>query len=179
MLHKTIFFPLLITILSGCYAEPLKYKLGIGTFWIEGTVLEQNGNSLDSDSFILIVEYFPRFIQFENESPIYVPRARLAFPNKKGDFRIKFDLKATSIELAFVAEGYKMHRFFFRRQLGVGDLKYDLNLKKSISWKNEFFLQTRPYLERFIIEQRYGMPDSQQMFLGNWLAEIKRLFLKN
>ena len=72
-----------------------------------------------------------------------------------------------------------MHRFFFRRQLGVGDLKYDLNLKKSISWKNEFFLQTRPYLERFIIEQRYGMPDSQQMFLGNWLAEIKRLFLKN
>jgi len=31
-------------------------------------------------------------------------------------------------------------------------------------------------LENFILEQRYKMPDSQQLFLGNWLAEERRGF---
>ena len=176
---KIIFFALLTTLLCGCYPKSLKYKVGVGTFWIEGTFLEEDGNLIRSDSFIVIVEYYSQFIQFENESPIYVPRARLAFPDKKGYYRINFDLKASSVDLVFIATGYKMHRFSFRRQLGVGNIQYNVRLKKSENWQNEFLIQTRPFLENFIIEQRYEMPDSQQMFIGNWLAEIKTYFYKN
>ena len=178
MWHKIFFFALLTTILCGCYPDNLKYKLGVGTRSIAWTVLEADKDILKSDSFIVIVEYYSRFIQFENEFPIYVPKARLAFPDKKGDYQINFDLKASTIDLTFIASGYKMHSFSFRRQLGVGDLQYNVRLKKSNFWQNDFFINTRPFLENFIIEQRYEMPDSQQLFIGNWLDEIKKYFAK-
>ena len=178
MWHKIMFFGLLTSFLGGCYPESLKYKLGLGTRYIEGSFLKADRDLLKSDGFIIIVEYYSRFIQFENESPIYVPKARLAFPNKKGDYLINFDLKASTIELTFIASGYKMKSFTFRRQVGVGNLQYDVRMKKSESWKHEFIINTRPFLENFIIEQRYEMPDSQQMFIGNWLAEIKTFFAK-
>ena len=176
MWQKIMFFALLTTILGGCYPDTLKYKLGVGTRSIAGTVFEADSDLIVSDGFIVIVEYYSRFIQLENESPIYIPKARLAFPNKKGGYRINFDLKASKIDLTFVASGFKMHSFSFRRQLGVGDLQYNVRLEKSKFWQNEFFIQTRPFLDNFIIEQRYEMPDSQQMFIGNWLAEIKTYF---
>ena len=157
----------------GCYPETLKYKLGLATFYIKGSLMQKGGEPLKSDSFIVITEYYSEFMQFENESPIYIPKARLVFPNKKGDFHINFNLKAASINLSFIAAGYKFHSFFFRRQIGVGDIKYDVELIKSESWNNEFFIQTRPFLEKFILEQRYIMPDSQQIFIGNWIAEVK------
>ena len=170
---KIKIFALITLTLVGCYPEKLKYKLGLGTQYINGTLTQKGGELLKSDSFIVITEYFSRFIQFENESPIYVPKSRIIFPNKKGDFHIDFDLKASSINLSFIAKGYKLHSFFFNRQIGVGNLKYDVELIKSKSWRNEFFINTRPYLEKFILEQRYDMPDYQQTFIGNWLAEVK------
>ena len=44
MLHKIIYFTLLATILSGCYPESLKYNLGVGTRWINGTLLDEDGS---------------------------------------------------------------------------------------------------------------------------------------
>ena len=34
-------------------------------------------------------------------------------------------------------------------------------------------MQTSPFLENFILEQRYKMPDFQQLYLGNWLDNEK------
>ena len=161
------------TLLIGCYPDSLKYKLGLGTRTIEGTFLEDDGNLLKSKSFILVVEYYSQFIKLENESPIYFPKARLVFPDGKGNYNINFDLKASSIDLAFVASEYSMERFSFRRQLGIGELSYEARLVRSSNWKNDFFLQIGPYLNKFILEQRYQMLDSQQMFLGNWLADVR------
>ena len=156
-------------ILGGCYPETLNYKPGWGTSLIEGTVLDDSGEVLKSKSFIVILEYYSQFIQFENESPLYAPEARLIFPGVNGYYQTSFDLEASAIELAFVASGYDMQRFSFRRQIGIGELSYDARLNRSEVWKNQFLLQTSPFLENFILEQRYKMPDSQQLFLGNWI----------
>ena len=165
--HK--FFLLITLIFGGCYPEYLNYKPGWGTRFIEGTVLEDSGEVLKSKSFIVVLEYYSQFIQFENESPLYAPEARLIFPEENGHYRISFDLEASAIELAFVASGYDMQRFSFQRQIGIGELRYDARLSRSEIWRNQFLMQTSPFLENFILEQRYKMPDSQQLFLGNWL----------
>ena len=116
MKYKITTFFFLTLILCGCYPESLKYEIGIGTRSIHGNIKVEDGEILKSDSFILIVEYYSRFIQFENESPIYTPKARIVSPIKNKDFYISFDMKATSIELAFIASGYNIHRFYFKRQ---------------------------------------------------------------
>ena len=79
---------LLITLIfGGCYPESLNYKPGWGTSFIEGSVLEDTGEVLKSKCFIVVLEYYSQFIQFENESPLYVPKARLVFPAENGDYR--------------------------------------------------------------------------------------------
>ena len=171
-----LFLLLLTALVGGCYPESLNFRPGWGTRIIDGTVLEENGKVLESHAFIIVLEYYSNFVKFENESPLYAPKARVVFPEKNGNFNISFDLKATAIDLTFVASGYNMQRFRFRRQLGIGELNYDASLSRSEVWKNEFILQTAPFLENFILEQRYKMPDSQQLFLGNWLAEERSRF---
>ena len=162
-------FLLITLILGGCYPDPLNYKPGWGTRFIEGTVLEDGGEVLKSNCFIVVLEYYSQFIQFENESPLFAPKARLIFPEENGQYRISFDLEASAIELAFVASGYEMQRFSFRRQIGIGELRYDARLSRSEIWRNQFLIKTSPFLENYILEQRYKMPDSQQLFLGDWL----------
>jgi len=171
-----LFLLVLPALLGGCYPKSLNYSPGWGTRTIEGTVLEENAKVLESQPFIIVLEYYSNFVKFENESPLYAPKARVVFPEKNGNFRISFDLKATAIDLTFVASAYSMQRFRFRRQLGVGELRYDASLPRSEVWQHEFILQIAPFLENFILEQRYKMPDSQQLFLGNWLAEERRRF---
>ena len=171
-----LYLLLLATLMSGCYPEKLNFRPGWGTRMIDGTVLEGNAKMLESQAFIIVLEYFSNFVKFENESPLYAPKARLIFPEENGNFRISFDLKATAIDLTFIASGYNMQRFRFRRQFGIGELQYNASLTRSAVWKKEFILQTAPFLENFILEQRYKMPDSQQLFLGNWLGEERRRF---
>jgi len=163
------FFLLITLVFGGCYPEPLNYKPGWATRFIEGTVLEDSGEVLKFKCFIVVLEYYSQFIQLENESPLYAPKARLIFPEENGQYRISFDLEASAIELVFVASGYDMQRFSFQRQIGIGELLYDARLSRSEIWSNQFLMQTSPFLENFIMEQRYKMPDYQQQFLGNWL----------
>lgn len=169
-----VFF--LPALLGGCYPESLKFTPGWGTSRIDGTMLEDNAKVLKNKGFIVVLEYYSRFVKFENEAPLYAPKARLVFPENDGSFRLNFDLKATAIDLTFIASGYSMQRFRFRRQFGVGELRYDARLKRSEVWETEFILQTAPFLENFILEQRYKMPDSQQLIIGNWLAEQRNAF---
>ena len=171
-----LFLLLLMALVGGCYPESLNFRPGWGTHIIDGTVLEENAKVLESQAFIIVLEYYSNFVKFENESPLYAPKARVVFPEKNGNFHISFDLKSTAIDLTFVASGYNMQRFRFRRQFGIGELHYDASLPRSEVWKNEFILQTAPFLEEFILEQRYKMPDYQQLFLGNWLANERRRF---
>ena len=176
MRYFSLFFLLIPTLSGGCYPESLNYRPGWGTQWIEGTLLEESGNVLESKGFIVVLEYYSQFIQFENESPLYTPKARVISPEKNGHFRINFDLEASAIELVFIASGYSLQRFRFQRQMGIGELRYDARLIRSGAWHNQFLLQTGPFLENFILEQRYKMPDSQQLFLGNWLDDEREKF---
>ena len=171
-----LFLFLMPGLLGGCYPKSLNYSPGWATSTIDGTVRGARAKMMESQPFIIVLEYYSNFIKFENESPLYAPKARVVFPDKNGNFRVSFDLKATAIDLTFIASAYSMQRFHFRRQLGIGELRYDANLSRSELWQQEFILQTAPFLENFILEQRYKMPDSQQLFLGNWLAEERRRF---
>jgi len=70
---------LILTFSGGCYPESLNYRPGWGTQWIDGTLLEENGNDLKSKGFVVVLEYYSQFIQFENE----LTQAELAFNTQK------------------------------------------------------------------------------------------------
>ncbi len=147
----------------------MNYNFGWGTRWINGNIKSTSEKTLTSKSFIVLLEFHSQFMQFAGNAPIYIPKARLIFPDQNGHFKIPFNLDASAFKLAFIAEGYSMQSFRFKRQIGIGDLFYEIRMEQSEAWKNEFLLHVNPFLENFILEQRYEMPETQQLFIGDWL----------
>ena len=84
-------------------------------------MLDTTGGELGGEAFIIVLEYFSRFVQFSDEQPIYIPRARLVRLQDGGRFRIQFDLRASAIETVFIAPQYRMERFHFQRQRVLGN----------------------------------------------------------
>jgi len=165
-----LLLPVTLLLLSSCYPKSVDYEFGWTTETVIGAVVDQKGNPPDTDTFIVVKEYYGQFVELNGGSLLYTPKARLVRPDANGYFRIIFDLKASRLELAFVASGFEMQRFRFNRQFGVGELHYDATLEATPAWREHFMLQVGPFLENFIIEQRYQMPNLQQLYLGDWLA---------
>tara|TARA_B100001245_G_C22675649_1_gene330477 strand:+ start:41 stop:646 length:606 start_codon:yes stop_codon:yes gene_type:complete len=165
-----LLLPVTLLLLSSCYPKSVDYEFGWTTETVIGAVVDQKGNPPDTDTFIVVKEYYGQFVELNGGSLLYTPKARLVRPDANGYFRIIFDLKASRLELAFVASGFEMQRFRFNRQFGVGELHYDATLEATPAWREHFMLQVGPFLEDFIIEQRYQMPNLQQLYLGDWLA---------
>ncbi|MGK5090636.1 hypothetical protein WDW89_01320 [Deltaproteobacteria bacterium TL4] len=160
-------------LLNACYPHHVDYRWGWTTEKIEGVMFSSDGNPLPQNSFIVIREYYAQFVQFEGESPLYVPQARIVYPDKKGAFKINFDYRASKIDLTFVASGYLIQQFFFQRQMGVGTLQYQASMEKTQGWQDHLFITLSPLLQQFILDQRFQMPDTDQLFVAEWLEQEK------
>ena len=155
--------------LSGCYPKQVSYHWGWATHEIQGTMLDQDRGLLPEPYFLVVQEYYSQFVQMEGNAPIYVPRARLVFPQKDGSFHLQFDYRASQIQLAFIAPGYVMQRFFFQRQMGVGALNYQALMQATDQWQDHLLLTVGPFLRQFIVEEHYRLLPVHQLFLEDWL----------
>ncbi|MEE3122187.1 MAG: hypothetical protein VX399_06300 [SAR324 cluster bacterium] len=154
---------------TACFPPQVEFEAGWATKRIEGKMLSERGNETGADSFIIVLEYFSRFVQLENHQALYIPRAKLVRPEPGGRYEIYFDLRASAIEAVFIADGYKLERFRFQRQTGIGELRYKARMKPLESWREHFILEVSPFLENFILEPRYKLAPSHQLFIGDWL----------
>ena len=155
--------------LTGCFSSSVDFETGWATRHIEGTMLDSTGGELGGEAFIIVLEYFSRFVQFSDEQPIYIPRARLVRLKDGGRFRIQFDLRASAIETVFIAPQYRMERFRFQRQMGIGELRYQARMNAESNWGEHLILEVSPFLENFILEPRYKLAPTHQLFIGDWL----------
>ena len=160
---------LIVAALTGCFSSSVDFETGWATRHIEGTMLDSTGGELGGEAFIIVLEYFSRFVQFSDEQPIYIPRARLVRLQDGGRFRIQFDLRASAIETVFIAPQYRMERFRFQRQMGIGELRYQARMNAESNWREHLILEVSPFLENFILEPRYKLAPTHQLFIGDWL----------
>ena len=62
-----------------------------------------------------------------------------------------------------------MERFRFQRQMGIGELRYKARLNVESNWREHLILEVSPFLENFILEPRYKLAPTHQLFIGDWL----------
>ena len=77
------------------------------------------------------------------------------------------------MDLTFVASGYVMNNLSFQRQIGIGDLFYEVSMNKTAGWQDHLFVTVSPFLQQFILEQNFQMAQAHQLFLGDWLNQQK------
>ncbi len=163
----------MLFLMQGCYSSQLNYEWEWTTRKITGTVLGESGEAFSQPGFILVRSYYSQFVELEEGQPVYFPQARLFFIGEEGHFRVPFDFKAAKIDLTFVTPGYVMHSLSFQRQLGIGDLSYEIEMKKTAGWQDHFFVTVMPFLQQFILEQRFQLAQTHQLFLGEWITKQK------
>ncbi|MBF0276661.1 MAG: hypothetical protein HQM13_02660 [SAR324 cluster bacterium] len=160
-------------LMYGCYSPHLTYEWGWTTREIKGRMLVKEGDFPGNKGFILVRSYYSQFVELEDGHPSYFPQARLFFPQKGGNFTIPFDLNAAKIDLTFIVPGFVMHSLSFRRQTGVGNLSYEIPLQKTAGWQDHLFVTISPFLQQFILDQRFQLAKAHQMYLGDWLSTEK------
>ena len=161
---------LAVFLLVACFSKPVEFEAGWATRWIEGTMLSEKNSELEAEAFIIVLEYFSRFVQLEDRQTLYIPRAKLVRPEPGGRYEISFDIRASAIEAVFIAYGHWLERFRFQRQMGIGELRYEARMKTLESWREHFILEVSPFLENFILEPRYKLAPLDQLFIGDWLS---------
>lgn len=178
-MKKPYSFLLLVVIaslVSNCFPAYVDYQMGWTTQRISGKIELQGSTLEETTAFIVVQEYYASGVQFENQPPRYRPNAKLVFPDQSGNFQFNFDLQASKVHFALIAQGYQMQTFRLQRQIGVGDISYDANLEKVENWKDYLILFISPFLQPFITEQRYRLEPTHQLYLGNWLTEQQEQF---
>ena len=175
ILKKLSFFVILASLFlqTGCYSPQVDYQWGWFTQQVRGKMLDEEGNELAQQGFIIVRTYYSQFVETVGDHPIYFPQARLIFPNSEGRFTITFDWKAVRMDLTFVASGYVMNHLSIQRQIGIGDIFYEVSMNKTTGWQDHLFVTVSPFLQQFILEQGFQMAQAHQLFLGDWLSEQK------
>lgn len=164
---------LLVFWLSGCLAPQVDFQWGWTTQQIQGTFLDEQEKPMPTKEFLLVRLYYPQFVEVEDNKQHYFPNAKLVFPDPQGNFVIPFDLGAAKADVTFVASGYVMENYSFKRQLGVGDISLHVKMRKTAAWQDHLFVTVSPFLEQFILEQQFALVDAHQLYLGDWLSNEK------
>lgn len=155
--------------LSSC-AEGVTHHPGWVTESIQGkmTLEAPQGQSPFQHAFVL-VELQERSFLGDAESPQFELRAFLVRPDQEGRYRVRLSSATASLRLSFFARGHLVAKKEFDRTLGVGSYEFDPALKRDEDWLNRFYFGIQPHLTGYITDERFKMPETDQLFLGNWL----------
>ena len=159
--------------ISSC-SPKIGYNFGVVTSHVEGTISSESGQ-IQSGTFIIVQQYNRTFFE-TSRGYLHNVSAILIFPDKKGKYRATFGADIDRLDLFFVAEGHRIASETFTRTLGIGSYEYNAVMHPDPTFKETFYLSTKPTLSDFIVEKRYKMPQTQQMFLGNWLKKIEKTY---
>ena len=168
-LHRTFALVLLLGFLVGCTSS-FEYKAGLYTKSVEG-VVQTSLTHPETRPFILVLNYHRTLIE-TSEGYLNRATAFVAYPDMDGKYSVSFDADTVSLELSFFAKEHFLVNQQFKRSIGIGKYKYDVQLKEDKDWKNSYFLIVKPVLIEFITEDRFQMNQFDKYHIGQWLSDI-------
>jgi len=159
---------------TGC-SDQLDYRIGVVTRSITGKVLIKTGLK-DAEPFVVVRKFNKTLIQ---TSAGYVHRvsAEIIHP-QNGLYTVQMASEVDQVELMFLGRHHRPVLYRFSRTLGVSQYIYDARLQLDPVWRDSYFLLIKPGLTEYIVEKRFKMSKSEQLFLGQWMDRTEDGFDK-
>ncbi|PCI29508.1 MAG: hypothetical protein COB67_03890 [SAR324 cluster bacterium] len=157
---------LLLFGVAGCSGN-VGYHPGIITQEVTGIVASE---SIDSEgaAFILVLQYNQTFLD-SSQGRLKRVTAKIVHPDSSGHYRVRFDNGVSQLDLIFIKRQHLIASKSFSRTLGISSYEYHPLLRQDSHWEESFFFSLKPMLSEYITEERFFLPDSDQLFLGQWL----------
>ena len=162
----------LVAVGSGC-SDHTDYRLGVVTRSVSGK-LSVSGTQEEVQPFIIVRKYNKTLIE-SSSGYLYRISADVIFP-VNGNYTVDMAAEVDRVELMFMGRYYTPVTHHFRRTLGVGEYIYNASLNKDPAWRDSYFLLIKPILTDYIVEQRFKMSHSDQLFLGQWMDRTESEF---
>ncbi len=153
----------------------MDYRIGVVTRSITGKLILKT-DLKDVEPFLVVRKYNKTLIQ---TSAGYVHRvsAEIIHPHN-GLYTVEMTSGVDQVELMFLGRHHRPVSYRFRRTLGVSQYIYDARLQPDPIWRDSYFMLVKPGLTEYIVEQRYKMSKSDQLFLGQWMDRTEDGFDK-
>lgn len=161
-----------LAIVTGC-SENLDFRLGVVTRSISGEFIV-TGESDKVQPFIIARKYNRTLIETDG-GYLFRIVAELVRP-ENGKYHISMAAETNRIDLMFIGRRHRPLTYHFKRTLGVGEYIYDARLTEDAAWKDSYYLLIKPALTDYIIEQRFKMSRSDQLYLGEWMDRTEAEF---
>ena len=161
-------------LITGC-SDQFDYRIGVVTRSITGKVFI-NTQLQDAEPFVVVRKYNKMFIQ---TSAGYMHRvsAEIIHPHN-GLYTVEMASEVDQVELMFLGRNHRPVSYRFRRTLGVSQYIYNARLQLDPVWRESYFILIKPGLTEYIVEQRFNMSKSDQLFLGQWMDRTEDRFGK-
>lgn len=159
----------LTALLGACLPPEAHYSWGLGTSRISGFVHTDPKRPVPGGPLVVVYERHHEFVTYANGSAVLRTTARVVQPGRAGDFSIEVPSDVVRMDFLFIAPDHLTETFHFQRQLGVGDIEYDANLKAIDDWRSHYYTFLSPQLQDLIVDPRYHVPPAEQQLLGQWM----------
>lgn len=156
-------------LLAACLPPQAHYTIGLGTSRISGFVHTDPERPTPGGPLIVVYERHHQFITYANGHAVLLTTARVVQPGREGDFSIDVPADVVKADFLFIAPNHLTELFHFQRQLGVGDIEYDADLKAMDDWRSHYYTYLSPQLQDLIVDPRYRVPPAEQQTLGHWM----------
>ncbi|MBU2648853.1 hypothetical protein KKI24_29370 [bacterium] len=163
-----------LVLIEGC-SDQLDYRVGVVTRSVSGK-MKVSGNLTDVQPIILVRKYNRTLIE-SSTGYLYRVSAEIVYP-QSGMYTVDMAAEVDRVELMFLGRYHTPVSYQFKRTLGVREYIYNVRLQKDPGWRESYFLLIKPILAEYIVEQRFRMSPSDQLFLGQWMDKTEDTFEK-
>ena len=170
-----MFCIVVLGLVASC-ASRIGYTVGVVTGRVEG-IISFDSSHTQPAAFIVVKQYNRTFME-TSKGYLHSVSAVLVFPKENGEYSVPFNSDVDQLDLFFFAKGHRVDSETFPRTLGIGSYHYNVALRSDPMFRESFYLSIKPMLSEFILEDRYEMPQNQQMFLSDWFREIEETYPK-
>jgi len=168
-------------VLGGCLQTGAHFDFGLGTTEIHGN-LTLEGKPLPAGQAVALV--FQEEHLFVSVGPEGVPgdpsrrdtekqltyrTVRLAHISPEGRWWLPMPDHVLEVRVMFMLPGCATEEFRFRRQLGVGDVTFDVDMKPLPEWRDHFYTYIQPVVQNVLADSRYRMSPQDMQGLDGWL----------
>ncbi len=168
-----VFWIGLLIIFSGC-SDHSDYRLGIVTRSVSGN-LTVKGDLEDVQPFVIVRKFNRTLIESSGGGYLYRVSAAVVYPFN-GQYTVNMAAEVDRVELTFLGRYHTPVTYRIKRTLGVGEYIYNARLKKDPAWRDSYYMLIKPVLTDYIVEQRFKMQESDQLFLGQWMDKTEAEF---
>lgn len=157
---------------AGC-SDHVDYKVGIVTRSVRGTMTVEM-DPVGGQPFIIVRKHNRTLIEGAG-GYLYRVSAALVRP-QDGQYTVEMEAETDVVELMFLARNHIPVNHRFQRTLGVRSYIYHVRLKRDPAWRESYYLLIRPILTEYIVEPRFRLKPSDQLFLGEWMDATEAAF---